>query len=132
LQNPQVVLQISAARIRPRLTGREASRSPEFATFSVDFANRGRRPEIFVFTFFNLKIMNIAKMLVDTLVNAGVSQVHGLVGDSANAVAHEIKKNAGSPSAFWRRVNLLKVTIVVCFLMNVFVRCGDETLSGTG
>jgi pyruvate dehydrogenase (quinone) len=37
--------------------------------------------------------MTIAKMIVDTLAEAGVTQVHGLVGDSANAIAHEIREN---------------------------------------
>ena len=37
--------------------------------------------------------MKIAKMLVDILVKAGVGQVHGLVGDSANAIANEIREN---------------------------------------
>ncbi len=37
--------------------------------------------------------MKIAKMLVDTLVKAGIGQVHGLVGDSANAIANEIREN---------------------------------------
>lgn len=37
--------------------------------------------------------MTIAKMLVDTLVAAGVEQIHGLVGDSANAIANEIREN---------------------------------------
>ncbi len=37
--------------------------------------------------------MKIAKMLVDILVNAGVTQIHGLVGDSANAIANEIREN---------------------------------------
>jgi len=37
--------------------------------------------------------MKIAKMLVDTLVRAGVGQVHGLVGDSANAIANEIRES---------------------------------------
>jgi len=32
-------------------------------------------------------------MLIDTLVHAGVTQVHGLVGDSANAIANEIREN---------------------------------------
>jgi pyruvate dehydrogenase (quinone) len=37
--------------------------------------------------------MKIARMLVDILVQAGVSQIHGLVGDSANAIANEIREN---------------------------------------
>lgn len=37
--------------------------------------------------------MKIAKMLVDILVQAGVQNVHGLVGDSANAIANEIREN---------------------------------------
>ena len=37
--------------------------------------------------------MKIAKMLVDILVNAGVTRIHGLVGDSANAIANEIREN---------------------------------------
>lgn len=32
-------------------------------------------------------------MLVETLVEAGVERIHGIVGDSANAIAWEIKKN---------------------------------------
>lgn len=36
--------------------------------------------------------MKIAKMLVDILAEAGIDRVHGLVGDSANAIAHEIKE----------------------------------------
>jgi pyruvate dehydrogenase (quinone) len=36
--------------------------------------------------------MKIAKMLVETLVAAGVEQIHGLVGDSANAIANEIRE----------------------------------------
>ena len=36
--------------------------------------------------------MTIAQLLVDTLIKAGVTQVHGIVGDSANAIAHEIKE----------------------------------------
>jgi pyruvate dehydrogenase (quinone) len=43
--------------------------------------------------------MTIAKMIVDTLVEAGVTQVHGLVGDSANAIAHEIRE---SKAIEWR------------------------------
>src|SRR5258708_11179739 len=37
--------------------------------------------------------MKIARMLVDILVQAGVSQIHGLVGDSANAIANEGREN---------------------------------------
>ena len=37
--------------------------------------------------------MKIARMLVDILVQAGVNQIHGLVGDSANAIANEIREN---------------------------------------
>ena len=37
-------------------------------------------------------------MLVDELVAAGVSQIHGLVGDSANAIANEIRE---SPDLRW-------------------------------
>ena len=37
--------------------------------------------------------MKIARMLVDILVQAGVRQLHGLVGDSANAIANEIREN---------------------------------------
>ena len=37
--------------------------------------------------------MKIAKMLVETLIAAGVDQVHGLVGDSANAIANEIREH---------------------------------------
>jgi pyruvate dehydrogenase (quinone) len=37
--------------------------------------------------------MKIAQMLVETLVAAGVDQLHGLVGDSANAIANEIREN---------------------------------------
>ena len=37
--------------------------------------------------------MKIARMLVDILVQAGVGQIHGLVGDSANAIANEIREN---------------------------------------
>src|ERR1700744_5434966 len=37
--------------------------------------------------------MKIAKMLVETLVAAGVDQIHGLVGDSANAIANEIREH---------------------------------------
>ena len=37
--------------------------------------------------------MKIAKMLVETLVAAGVEQIHGLVGDSANAIANEIREH---------------------------------------
>ena len=37
--------------------------------------------------------MKIAKMLVETLIAAGVEQIHGLVGDSANAIANEIREN---------------------------------------
>ena len=37
--------------------------------------------------------MKIAQMLVETLVAAGVDQMHGLVGDSANAIANEIREN---------------------------------------
>jgi pyruvate dehydrogenase (quinone) len=36
--------------------------------------------------------MTIAQLLVDTLIKAGVSRIHGIVGDSANAIAHEIKE----------------------------------------
>ncbi len=36
--------------------------------------------------------MKIAKMLVETLVAAGVKQLHGLVGDSANAIANDIRE----------------------------------------
>jgi pyruvate dehydrogenase (quinone) len=32
-------------------------------------------------------------MLVDILVSAGVTRIHGLVGDSANAIANEIREN---------------------------------------
>lgn len=39
--------------------------------------------------------MKIAKMLVETLIAAGVEQIHGLVGDSANAIANEIRENKG-------------------------------------
>jgi len=42
--------------------------------------------------------MKIAKMLVETLVAAGVDQIHGLVGDSANAIANEIREH---PSIRW-------------------------------
>src|ERR1700761_8776618 len=35
--------------------------------------------------------MKIARMLVETLAAAGVEQMHGLVGDSANAIANEIR-----------------------------------------
>jgi len=37
--------------------------------------------------------VTIAKMLIDTLIKAGVTQIHGLVGDSANAIANEIRKD---------------------------------------
>jgi thiamine pyrophosphate-dependent acetolactate synthase large subunit-like protein len=37
--------------------------------------------------------MKIAQMLVETLVAAGVDQLHGLVGDSANAIANEVREN---------------------------------------
>lgn len=37
--------------------------------------------------------MTIARMLVEILVEAGVDKIHGLVGDSANAIAREIKEN---------------------------------------
>jgi pyruvate dehydrogenase (quinone) len=37
-------------------------------------------------------IMKIAKMLVEILAAAGVKQLHGLVGDSANAIANEIRE----------------------------------------
>src|ERR1700722_4393664 len=37
--------------------------------------------------------MKIAKMLVETLIEAGVENVHGLVGDSANAIAREIHES---------------------------------------
>jgi pyruvate dehydrogenase (quinone) len=37
--------------------------------------------------------MKIAQMLVETLVEAGVDKIHGIVGDSANAIAWEIQKN---------------------------------------
>jgi pyruvate dehydrogenase (quinone) len=37
--------------------------------------------------------MKIAKMLVETLIQAGVENVHGLVGDSANAIAREIHES---------------------------------------
>ena len=37
--------------------------------------------------------MKIARMLVDILVQAGVNKIHGLVGDSANAIANEIREN---------------------------------------
>ncbi len=37
--------------------------------------------------------MKIAKMLVETLIAAGVDQIHGLVGDSANAIANEIREH---------------------------------------
>jgi pyruvate dehydrogenase (quinone) len=37
--------------------------------------------------------MKIAKMLVDTLIAAGIDQIHGLVGDSANAIANEIRES---------------------------------------
>jgi pyruvate dehydrogenase (quinone) len=37
--------------------------------------------------------MKIAKMLVEILIEAGVDQIHGLVGDSANAIANEIRQN---------------------------------------
>jgi thiamine pyrophosphate-dependent acetolactate synthase large subunit-like protein len=44
--------------------------------------------------YFYKKInMKIAQMLVETLVEAGVERIHGIVGDSANAIAYEIKKN---------------------------------------
>ena len=36
--------------------------------------------------------MTIAQLLVETLVQAGVTQIHGIVGDSANAIAHEINE----------------------------------------
>ena len=38
-------------------------------------------------------IMKIAKMLVDILAEAGIDKIHGLVGDSANAIANEIREN---------------------------------------
>ncbi|TDW96686.1 ubiquinone-dependent pyruvate dehydrogenase [Dinghuibacter silviterrae] len=37
--------------------------------------------------------MKIAKMIVDTLADAGVTRLHGLVGDSANAIANEIRES---------------------------------------
>src|SRR6201990_2146466 len=37
--------------------------------------------------------MKIAKMLDETLVAAGVDQIHGLVGDSANTIANEIRES---------------------------------------
>ncbi len=37
--------------------------------------------------------MKIARMLIDTLVTAGVKRMHGLVGDSANAIANEIRES---------------------------------------
>jgi pyruvate dehydrogenase (quinone) len=37
--------------------------------------------------------MKIAKMLVETLIEAGVENVHGLVGDSANEIAREIHES---------------------------------------
>ncbi|HXB09293.1 MAG TPA: thiamine pyrophosphate-binding protein, partial [Puia sp.] len=37
--------------------------------------------------------MKIARMLVETLEAAGIDQVHGLVGDSANAIANEIRES---------------------------------------
>src|ERR1700753_1153081 len=37
--------------------------------------------------------MKIAKMLVDTLIEAGIDRIHGLVGDSANAIANELREN---------------------------------------
>jgi thiamine pyrophosphate-dependent acetolactate synthase large subunit-like protein len=37
--------------------------------------------------------MKIARLLVETLIEAGVERVHGLVGDSANAIAREIKES---------------------------------------
>ena len=36
--------------------------------------------------------MTIAQLIVDTLIKAGVTQIHGIVGDSANAIAHEVKE----------------------------------------
>jgi pyruvate dehydrogenase (quinone) len=36
--------------------------------------------------------VTIAQLVVDTLIKAGVTQIHGIVGDSANAIAHEIKE----------------------------------------
>ena len=36
--------------------------------------------------------MTIAQLVVDTLIKAGVTQIHGIVGDSANAIAHEVKE----------------------------------------
>ena len=36
--------------------------------------------------------MTIAQLLVETLIQAGVTQIHGIVGDSANAIAHEINE----------------------------------------
>ena len=36
--------------------------------------------------------MTIAQLLVDTLIKAGVKRIHGIVGDSANAIAHEIRQ----------------------------------------
>src|ERR1700743_1018429 len=35
--------------------------------------------------------MKIAQMLVETLVAAGIDRIHGLVGDSANSIAYEIR-----------------------------------------
>jgi pyruvate dehydrogenase (quinone) len=40
----------------------------------------------------NIFKMTIAQLLVDTLIKAGVSRIHGIVGDSANAIAHEIRQ----------------------------------------
>jgi pyruvate dehydrogenase (quinone) len=42
--------------------------------------------------------MKIAKMLVETLIDAGVNQIHGLVGDSANAIADQVREH---PSIRW-------------------------------
>ena len=36
--------------------------------------------------------MTIAQLIVDTLIKAGVTRIHGIVGDSANAIAHEVKE----------------------------------------
>ncbi|MES1250020.1 MAG: thiamine pyrophosphate-binding protein, partial [Chitinophaga rupis] len=37
--------------------------------------------------------MKIAKMMIEILTAAGVSRLHGIVGDSANAIANEIREN---------------------------------------
>jgi thiamine pyrophosphate-dependent acetolactate synthase large subunit-like protein len=35
--------------------------------------------------------MTTAQLVVDTLIKAGITQIHGMVGDSANAIAHGVK-----------------------------------------